>query len=1228
MAEDKVIVPIDLMVTDIKTGDVDLKDVEKSIKTRLSGITKSASDVLGSIDTSKLNKSLISSMDKVTSSYQKLSMAQSKVTDAIRTAGSSSPKFKKELKSIQAEIEKTERAWEDFGDLLLESPVLQSGLNKRDMGLPLTNDEAAKVKFFEEQMSIYEKEMTALQSRIPDPATFISSATTTELQKLINSYYSLFNAVNKVEAATDEWNKTKDANMMTDEYTNKLKELTSLEAKLESIKEKAQKMSAVGASSQSWTSLYYDADLLEKKITQIITELQTMIQTGSAFRFSTGDSVGELDALSNRLVKLAESMGQIKGEPENIKTSVSGLLRVVHNFCTSAQKGLARVIKLFKNLGKTSKHTGKSTHKSLRQIYRDILMLGFGVGSTLFLMRRLRNIFIDTFKEMALQIPEVNDQVSFFVRTLNQLKGSVGTAFQPIVTMVIPALNQLSAALVNAMNALGRFFATLNGQGYIYKFTAAQVDYAESLKDTAGAAKKAQKSLMGFDEINRLNDEDSGGAGESPIGTWEKEMLNGMSTLAELIKQAWSTGDFYEVGQYIGEKLLDALTIADAWITGKGYAFAEKIGKSLATLINGVIDTEGLATKIGKTIADALNMALFGLNTFLKTTDWINLGQFIADWANSSVTYFKWSLLGQTIGNLITAGVNTWWQFVGEFDFSKLGSKIAFAINSMFRTILSPDALGLNTAEKLGQAITKTVRGILETLTTAINETDWAAVGQTIGEVLGNIDWGAIAWDVVKLVGAIVKAIAEAFISWTETDPISAGIATMLGLALGAVNIGASITGILLKFAPLLEATGSLSKIFELVSTKIGTIVSVVGGVMSIITGVVMAISNFFAMLGNGFSWVNEILMILGIALTAIGVILVTGISGAAAGVVGAIAAVIAIIATVVVLVKQYGTEILAFLNDVGIGIVETIQMVIDTVIIIITGIITLATTLIGGAVALVGTILSALVGIVTSVLLAVAGVVATVLQAIIGTISGILASIRVIVVTLLQAGYTFIVTILQLIVALITGNFGAIRNIIASGISNFVSVISNGWAAIKNVWSNTLNSISSSTRAIWNGISNTIKGVINGIIGFVNGMIRGIVSGINAVIGVLNRFKVKIPSWVPQFGGQSFGFNLANISAPQIPRLAEGGVIPPNKEFMAILGDQKHGTNIEAPLDTIKQAVGEELLEYVDAMMAGFEAVVQAINEKDMDVVIGDTAIGRAADRYNKRQSLVRGTL
>lgn len=110
-------------------------------------------------------------------------------------------------------------------------------------------------------------------------------------------------------------------------------------------------------------------------------------------------------------------------------------------------------------------------------------------------------------------------------------------------------------------------------------------------------------------------------------------------------------------------------------------------------------------------------------------------------------------------------------------------------------------------------------------------------------------------------------------------------------------------------------------------------------------------------------------------------------------------------------------------------------------------------------------------------------------------------------------------------------------------------------------------------------------EGAVNIIIDLINGMINGVVTGINVVINALNSISFDIPDWVPLVGGKHFGVNLSPLTAPQIPklsipRLATGAVIPPNREFLAVLGDQTQGANIEAPLETIKQAFREALAE------------------------------------------------
>ena len=99
-------------------------------------------------------------------------------------------------------------------------------------------------------------------------------------------------------------------------------------------------------------------------------------------------------------------------------------------------------------------------------------------------------------------------------------------------------------------------------------------------------------------------------------------------------------------------------------------------------------------------------------------------------------------------------------------------------------------------------------------------------------------------------------------------------------------------------------------------------------------------------------------------------------------------------------------------------------------------------------------------------------------------------------------------------------------------------------------------------------------RGFINGLIGYVEGFINFFVRGINKIIDAVNSLSFDIPDIL---GGGHIGFNLPNVDEIQLPRLATGAVIPPNREFMAVLGDQRRGYNIEAPEELIRKIVREE---------------------------------------------------
>lgn len=119
---------------------------------------------------------------------------------------------------------------------------------------------------------------------------------------------------------------------------------------------------------------------------------------------------------------------------------------------------------------------------------------------------------------------------------------------------------------------------------------------------------------------------------------------------------------------------------------------------------------------------------------------------------------------------------------------------------------------------------------------------------------------------------------------------------------------------------------------------------------------------------------------------------------------------------------------------------------------------------------------------------------------------------------------------------------------------------------------------------SVWQGVGETLKavfqqvwefvvGAINGIIGAVNALIQGVTAALNQMIRAINSLHIEIPDWSPIYGGERLGFNLSELPTPQIPYLATGAVIPANSPFLAVLGDQKQGVNIEAPLETMVEA-------------------------------------------------------
>lgn len=1176
---------------------LNITDMQDVIQASMKKISKSTQDILGNTDTSKFTSRMLSAYNSIERNIGKVTTAQRKFNETVEELGSSTNEYQaaqneimamdNSINSLRDKIAKlqerlklgltttgSKEAIEDAKKELQarESIVLNLRSKQSELQQNLSADKAVlslnrdNVKQIEKELSLLaqqRQELTSqrairaniaktnsLQSQLGQNKEIIDtkSANIEATRKAIASVSGQISQANKgvnsakasLASLTAPMQMTADEiaqiNAQITSYTNRIKSLQAVKA-------------SISTSGSDYTYNISDSKSVEKLAPSYFKLYDAINSVNSAVkRFNVAQQAATEQ--ENKARGAAESHSKSSNASANSTNKLARELRKtgkvflgIGKSISSVGKRISSLIGQFGQLSKISDRTTRNMSKGFKKLASNITMYALGFRSLYFLVKRLQGTFIAGMGTLAMQSSKVNGELSALKTAFLQLKGSLTTAFQPIASYVIPLLVSLMNHLSGVLTMLGQFFATLTGQKYIYKATAAQQNYAESISGVKDSAKQANKELAKYDNL-LVESQDTpssggGGAGKAPLDgvTYEKvDLDSGISEFAKKIKQAWKKADFTEIGNIVGTKLKNAIDTIP-WDTI--FDFSERIGKSLGTFINGFVEVPGLADSLGRVIGNAFNTAMIGLDAFLTSTNWMDVGQFIADWANSSINTFHWDLLGKTVADLVMAGVNTWYKFVGPdgFDFKNLGSKIATAINTFLDTMAKTDATGLTGWQKLGISISNSIKGILELMITALNEIDWTKVGTAIGQLISSIDWKGIAIDVTKLVEAIVDAIGDTFDGWSKTDPVSAGIAKFLALAILGVKIAPTIIKIVTLFLKVKEAiglvsegAGGLSGIFS----KLATFGSKLAGIGMIIGGAVTAVSSFVDMWNNGWSIIGEILKDLGIAIAAIGVGITTTIG---APVIAIVAAITAAVTTIVIVVKDHWEDIKKVFGKVADwfskNVIEPVKKFFKDLGEKISGFFTNAW----------------------------------------NKIKSIWKAVKTwFKVHVVDPVKTLFSNLKDKVVGFFKNPIDSIHktwNNLHSWFSNHVT------KKITKIFKTAVDKIGGFFSGLWSGIKNGAKAAFNWVVGKLEGLINGIFGGINAVIGGLN----KVIGAAGKVVGQDWS-GVPKLGKVKLPRLAQGGVIPPNKEFLAVLGDQKRGTNIEAPLDTIKQGVREVLAE------------------------------------------------
>lgn len=159
------------------------------------------------------------------------------------------------------------------------------------------------------------------------------------------------------------------------------------------------------------------------------------------------------------------------------------------------------------------------------------------------------------------------------------------------------------------------------------------------------------------------------------------------------------------------------------------------------------------------------------------------------------------------------------------------------------------------------------------------------------------------------------------------------------------------------------------------------------------------------------------------------------------------------------------------------------------------------------------------------------------------------------------------------------------------------------------------VNLISGDLDAAFEGLKRAFKGLVNVILTLAGSVVNALIRGLNWLIGKINTISFTVPDWVPLIGGKGVGFNLPRVTEWKIPQLATGAVIPPNREFLAVLGDQHSGNNIEAPESLIRKIVREEAGGMNTQLL---QEILQAVRDSGVIVMDGQKVSKRVVQHIN----------
>ena len=805
----------------------------------------------------------------------------------------------------------------------------------------------------------------------------------------------------------------------------------------------------------------------------------------------------------------------------------------------------------------------------------------------------------------------------------SQLLGIIGKGLIQVLTPVVQALNKLLGYLISIGNAIAKIFG-----GNAVKSTAASVSdaaagaggLADGMGETAegadaanASAKKLQKTLGSFDELNVMADNSNDGGG-SDAGGGDTGALGDMGT-----EITATTDTAEEQTNGVVDKIKAKLEEFKAWLEPIGKAFLDafkfdELKQQFLGLVDGAkqkilefVGTldfskyQGAFINLASAIGGYANAVLSGMMTLIGTIGgdlFDAFSPFFTEVINNLIPTFINVLSGayNILTTLTQEAVNVilaaWNSIKPVFDLiGQILKDLAAMITEFW------DNHGAMIVGNIQQAIV-TLSGVLQNFFNTIV----SPIIQNICKVVKNL-WDNHLKGVCKKVLEVIADIIELItVLWNN-------------VLMPVVNFIIDKVG-----PPIVKVVNTIVKV---VGKVIEDIVDFIGGLLDVLDGVIeFLIGVFTGDWDRAWEGIKQILHGVWEAIKAI--------------VKAAIDIVAGILEVAWTLITQVLTAAWNLIKGIFEAVWDAIKSIFSSAVDAIKPLLEKAWNAIKNTITTVWnaiksfftTIWDGIKTLFTNALNAIKSGIETAFNAIKSFITNAMNAIKSAINTVMNAIKNIFSTVLSAIKNLWTNMCNGVKNLVSTLKTNLTNIV-NGikdtftkvFTAVKEKVTGLFSGMKNTVVNIMNGLKNAIKTPINGIIGFINGLVRGVVNGINGMIKAMNRLKFDVPSWVPGIGGKKFGFNISQISAPQIPMLANGGVITsPTVAMMGEYAGARSNPEIVAPQSIMRETMAEANNDLIDTLIQLNRQLISAIGALDMEVKIGDDTIANSVVRANNK--------